>query len=147
MTTATERAFVPFEDPDFYVQNPWPTLTRLQREDPVYYYEPLDTFVLTKLADIREAASQGELFSSGQGLFLNDLRMMKESAGGPSVFDGFFPADAEHFAFADGPRPKELRGLITPAFAVKTLNAMRPDIDGFIAELLDRIEPGKPIDF
>jgi cytochrome P450 len=147
MTTETEQAFVPFEDANFYVENPWPTLTRLQREDPVYYYEPLDIFVLTKLADIREAASHGELFSSGQGLFLNDLRMMKEAAGGPSVFDGFFPADAEHFAFADGARHKELRGLITPAFAVKNLNAMRPDIDAFIAKLLDRIEPGKPIDF
>jgi cytochrome P450 len=147
MTTEIAHEYFPFEDPSFYVDDPYPVLTRLQREDPVHYYEPLDIFILTKLAHIREAARQGALFSSGRGLFLNDLRMMKESSGGPSVFDGFFPADAEHFAFADPPRHKELRGLITPAFAVKNLNALRPDIDRFIADLLDRIQPGEPIDF
>jgi cytochrome P450 len=147
MTTEIAYDFIPFEDPQFYVDDPYPVLGRLQREDPVHYYEPLDIFVLTKLAHIREAAAQGELFSSGRGLFLNDLRMMKDASGGPSVFDGFFPADAEHFAFADPPRHKELRGLITPAFAVKNLTAMRPDIDRFIGELLDRIRPGEPIDF
>ncbi|MEV8515200.1 cytochrome P450 [Dactylosporangium sp. NPDC051484] len=147
MATEIVREPIPFEDPQFYVDDPYPVLTRLQREDPVHYYEPLDVFILTKIEDIREAASQGELFSSGHGLFLNDLRMMKESSGGPSVFDGFFPADAEHFAFADPPRHKTLRGLITPAFAAKNLNAMRPVIDGYIEELLGRIEPGRPIDF
>ena len=92
MTTEIAPDFIPFEDPQFYVDDPYPVLTRLQREDPVHYYEPLDIFILTKLDHIREAARQGELFSSGHGLFLNDLRMMKEASGGPSVFDGFFPA-------------------------------------------------------
>ena len=147
MTTETAPDFIPFEDASFYVDDPYPVLTRLQREDPVHYYEPLDVFILTKLEDIRSAASQGELFSSGSGLFLNDLRMMKEASGGPSVFDGFFPVDAEHFAFADPPRHKTLRGLITPAFAAKNLNAMRPAIEELIEELLGRIEPGQPIDF
>jgi cytochrome P450 len=139
--------FIPFEDPRFYVEDPWPVLTRLQREDPVHYYEPLDVFILTKLDDIREAASKASVFSSGHGLFLNDLRMMKETQGGTSVFDGFFPTDAEHFAFADPPRHKTLRGLITPAFAARNLASLRPLIEGFVDDLLGRIIPGQPIDF
>ncbi|HEY1969223.1 MAG TPA: hypothetical protein VGH89_14835, partial [Pseudonocardia sp.] len=76
---------IPFEDPRFYIDNPWPVLARLQRENPVYHYRPLDVFILTKIDDIREAARRADIFSSGHGLFLNDLRMMKESDGGPSV--------------------------------------------------------------
>lgn len=147
MTTAPPQERIPFEDPRFYADDPYPAFARLQREDPIHYYEPLDIFVLTKLDDIREAAGNGAVFSSGHGLFLNDLRMMREDTGGASVFDGFFPADAEHFAFADPPRHKTLRNLITPAFAARNLASLKPTIEEFIAELFDRIEPGRPMDF
>jgi cytochrome P450 len=146
MTTQLQE-HIPFEDPRFYAEDPYPVFARLQRENPIYYYEPLDIFILTKLDDIREAAGNATVFSSGHGLFLNDLRMMRENAGGASVFDGFFPADAEHFAFADPPRHKTLRGLITPAFAAKSLAALKPSIEEFVAELMDRLEPGRQVDF
>jgi cytochrome P450 len=146
MTSQVEQ-FIPFEDPNFYIGDPYPVFARLQREDPVYYYEPLDIFVLTKLDDIREAARRADLFSSGHGLFLNDLRMQRDNAADTSVFDGFFPAEAEHFAFADPPRHKTLRGLITPAFAVRNINDMKPLIEAFVTELIGKIQPGVPIDF
>jgi cytochrome P450 len=146
MTSQVEQA-IPFEDPSFYVDDPYPVFARLQREDPVHYYEPLDIFVLTKLDDIREAARHADIFSSGHGLFLNDLRMQKDSDAETSVFDGFFPAEAEHFAFADPPRHKTLRGLITPAFAVRNINDMKPLIEQYITELIGKIQPGVPIDF
>jgi cytochrome P450 len=146
MTSQVEQ-LIPFEDPKFYVDDPYPVFARLQREDPVYYYEPLDIFVLTKIDDIRDAARQADLFSSGHGLFLNDLRMQKDSLAEKSVFDGFFPSDAEHFAFADPPRHKTLRALITPAFSVRNIKDMTPLIEDFITELIAKIQPGVPIDF
>jgi cytochrome P450 len=146
MTSQVEQ-FIPFEDPNFYIDDPYPVFARLQREQPVYYYQPLDIFVLTKIDDIREAARQADVFSSGHGLFLNDLRMQKDNVAEKSVFDGFFPSDAEHFAFADPPRHKTLRGLITPAFAVRNINHMKPLIEQYITELIDKIQPGVPIDF
>jgi cytochrome P450 len=146
MTSQVEQ-FVPFEDPSFYIDDPYPVFARLQREDPVYYYEPLDIFVLTKIDDIRDAARQADVFSSGHGLFLNDLRMQKDNIAETSVFDGFFPSDAEHFAFADPPRHKTLRSLITPAFSVRNIKDMTPLIEGFITELIAKIQPGVPIDF
>src|SRR5579864_1148112 len=139
--------FIPFEDPRFYAGDPYPVFARLQRENPVCYYEPLDVFVLTKLDDVREAAGQAAIFSSGHGLFLNDIRMMLDDAGGTSVFDGFFPAGAEHFAFADPPRHKTLRGLIAPAFSARNLASLKPAIEDFADELLAKIKPGEPIDF
>ncbi|MGC0367032.1 cytochrome P450 [Rhodococcus sp. 27YEA15] len=139
---------IPFEDPNFYAGDPFPVYKDLQENDPIHYYEDLDVFVLTRLDDVREAGKRNDVFSSGHGMFLNDLRMMKSSQTGESVFDGLFPADAEHFAFADPPsRHKTLRGLISPAFAMKNIAAMREPIEGFVKELFDKIEPGKPIDF
>ncbi|PBC52062.1 hypothetical protein CJ179_01270 [Rhodococcus sp. ACS1] len=147
MTLSVETP-IPFEDPNFYVNDPWPVYKELQENDPIHYYEPLDVFIITRLDDLREGAKRNDVFSSGHGMFLNDLRMMKTAATTESVFDGLFPADAEHFAFADPPeRHKTLRGLISPAFAIRNINAMRPTIEGFVRELFDKIEPGKPIDF
>src|SRR6201997_1556399 len=146
MTSQVEQ-FIPFEDPNFYIDDPYPVFARLRREQPVYYYEPLDIFVLTKIDDIRAAGRQADLFSSGHGLFLNDLRMQKDNVAEKSVLDGFFPSDAEHFAFADPPRHKTLRGLITPAFAVRNINDMKPLIEQFVTELIGKIRPGVPIDF
>lgn len=145
--TSQLQDYIPFEDPSFYVNNPYPVFARLQRDQPVYYYEPLDVFVLTKLDDIRDAARSADVFSSGHGLFLNDLRMQKDNEGAPSIFEGFFPTDAEHFAFADPPRHKTLRGLITKAFAVRSIADMKPTIEEFVGELLDKIEPGVEVDF
>jgi len=104
-------------------------------------------FVLTKIDDIRDAARQADLFSSGHGLFLNDLRMQKDNIAEKTVFDGFFPSDAEHFAFADPPRHKTLRGLITPAFSVRNIKDMTPLIEEFVTELIAKIQPGVAIDF
>jgi cytochrome P450 len=146
MTSQVEQ-HIPFEDPNFYIDDPYPVFARLQHEDPVHYYEPLDIFVLTKIDDIRDAARQADVFSSGHGLFLNDLRMQKDNVADKSVFDGFFPSDAEHFAFADPPRHKTLRGLITPAFSVRNIKDMTPLIEQFITELIGKIQPGVPIDF
>src|SRR6201998_183851 len=87
MTSQVEQ-FIPFEDPNFYIDDPYPVFARLQREQPVYYYEPLDIFVLTKIDDIREDDRQAGIFSSGHGLFLNDLRMQQDNVAEESVFAG-----------------------------------------------------------
>src|SRR5580693_1585625 len=66
---------VRLEDPDFYFEGRRESYERLHAECPVYYYEPLDLFVLTKHEDIREAARRPEIFSSSRGLHLHQLRL------------------------------------------------------------------------
>ena len=66
---------VRLEDPDFYFEGRRTSYERLHAECPVFYYEPLDVFVLTKHEDIREAARQPEVFSSAHGLHLHQLRL------------------------------------------------------------------------
>lgn len=43
---------VRLEDPDFYFEGRREAYTRLHAEAPVFYYEPLGIFVLTKHEDI-----------------------------------------------------------------------------------------------
>src|ERR1700730_9318228 len=47
------RDLVRIEDPQFYLDDPFPLFARMRAEAPVFYYEPLDTLVLTKHEDIR----------------------------------------------------------------------------------------------
>ena len=74
----------------------------MRREEPVFYYEPLDTFVLTRHEDIRSVNRTPELFSSAKGVFLNDIRYRAKDA--KTITDSFFPAGGEQIEITDPPR-------------------------------------------
>jgi cytochrome P450 len=64
---------VRIEDPQFYIDDPFRLFARMRAEAPVFYYEPLDTFVLTKHEDIRFVNRNPAVFSNARGIFLNDV--------------------------------------------------------------------------
>jgi len=134
---------VRLEDPDFYFEGRRESYERLHAECPVYYYEPLDLFVLTKHEDIREAARRPEIFSSSRGLHLHQLRLT------PSEVKAYATlyAGGEQFAFADPPRHRELRGVATRAFAPRPLARLGDQVRRDVADLTGRIEPGQSLDF
>ena len=73
---------VRIEDYDFYDEaSCYPVYERLQRDQPVYYYEPLDTWVLTKYEDVRHVSRTPNTFSSARGLTLNEIRLARSGAG------------------------------------------------------------------
>jgi cytochrome P450 len=80
-TPGTLDDLVRIEDPAFYV-NPWPVYERLQAEAPVYFYEPLNTWLLTKHADVRLASRTPETYSCQHGILLYDG---VEKDGGPGL--------------------------------------------------------------
>jgi cytochrome P450 len=139
LTTESVR----LEDPDFYFEGRRESYERLHAECPVYYYEPLDLFVLTKHEDIREAARRPEIFSSSRGLHLHQLRLT------PSEVEAYATlyAGGEQFAFADPPRHRELRGVATRPFAPRPLARLGDQVRHDVAEVTGRIKPGKSLDF
>jgi cytochrome P450 len=134
---------VRLEDPDFYFEGRRESYERLHAECPVYYYEPLDLFVLTKHEDIREAARRPEIFSSSRGLHLHQLRLTRSEVEAYATLY----AGGEQFAFADPPRHRELRGVATRAFAPRPLGRLGDQVKRDVAELTGRIEPGRSVDF
>jgi cytochrome P450 len=145
--TATLSELVRIEDPQFYLEDPYPVFARLRAEDPVFHYPPLDTYVLTRHDDIRYVNRHPELFSNARGIFLNDVKYRAASAGAPTITDSFFPPDGEQIGTTDPPRHHELRRVVSPAFAARALELMDGEIRRFAAELVERIEPDTVTDW
>jgi cytochrome P450 len=143
MSTVTD---VLIEDPQFYLDDPWPTFEWMQRDAPFWYYEPLDTFVLTRYDDIKAVAGLPHVFVSSRGLFLNDVKFQAQ-AGDELMTDRFFPAGGEQVGTTDPPRHRELRRVIAPAFTEEALGRLSAPIERYVAELLDGITAGEVVDW
>ncbi|MES9537708.1 cytochrome P450 [Actinomadura sp. NPDC000600] len=137
---------VPIEDPHFYLADPWPTFDWMRREQPFYYYEPLDTFVLTRHADINAVTRRAAEFVSSRGLFLNDVKYA-DQAGGELLTDSFFPKGGEQVGTTDPPRHQELRRVIAPAFSPRALERMRGTLTGVVRDLVRGIGSGEVTDW
>jgi cytochrome P450 len=130
---------VRIEDPDFYI-DPFDVFVRMQRERPVFWYEPLETWVLTKYDDIRYVGRTPEVFSSADGVLLNDIRF------GHST-NAFFPDNCERIATSDPPRHRELRRFVAPSLVPSAIRQLEDTVRGFARELIDTIVPGERIEF
>jgi len=134
-----EERFIPIEDSDFYLDDPWPTFSWMQRERPYYHYESLDTFVITRHRDILDIASRADVFSNSRGIFLNEIKFRKE-AGDAILSEGYWPEGGEMIGYVDPPRHQELRRVAQGAFTLPAMNAISAKISGHISALLDEME-------
>jgi cytochrome P450 len=139
------KDLVRLEDVSFYMDNPYPVYARLRREDPVFYYEPLDIYVLSRSEDIRHASRHPEIFSSAHGLMLSHLRL--PTSLGLDIREAFFDPAGEAFFFTDPPRHRQLRRLASPAFSPVGIATIEDDIRASARDLAATIEPGRPVEF
>src|SRR5260221_6262474 len=135
---------VRIDDPTFYV-DPHRVYDRMRVESPVHYYEPLDTFVLTRYEDMRAAARDPQVFTSTRGIILTQL-MYPPSQDAGTVVDQFIDPEGEMFAFFDPPRHQQLRKVLTAAFSKRAIGALSERIARCCDELVASIPPDEPID-
>jgi cytochrome P450 len=133
---------VKIEEPSFY-ENPVSVYQRLQRDAPVFYYEPLDMFILTRHEDIRFAAQRKDIFSPTGGLLLTEIMYTEDKP----LLDEFFDPAGEMFSYTDSPRHRQLRRLVTPAFTPRALATMGAELEASCRELVDSVEADGPVDF
>ena len=129
-------------EPSFY-ENPVPIYQRLQQEAPVFYYEPLDMYVLTKHEDIRFAAQRKDIFSPTGGLLLTEIMHTEDTP----LREEFFDPAGELFPYTDSPRHRQLRRLLTPAFTPRALATMTAELEESCRALVDTVDANRPIDF
>jgi cytochrome P450 len=134
---------VRIEDPTVYFEHRQELYRRLHEERPIFYYEPLDVFVVSKHEDIREVARTPEVFSSARGLNLHQLRLSREEREAYATFYGA----GEQMVFADPPRHRELRGLVSRSLAPLALRELYRHVDDQVRQLVASIEPGESFDF
>ncbi|MFF2299269.1 cytochrome P450 [Arthrobacter sp. NPDC058127] len=128
---------VQIENPEMYGEGRERLYGRLQQEAPVFHYKPLDVFVLSRHEDVRFAARTPEVFSSGHGLNLSQLRLTEPEK---DAYSGFYGA-GEQLVFADPPRHRELRAVISRSFAPgRTKN-----VEAYVATEAERLVPDLPV--
>jgi cytochrome P450 len=129
-------SLVRLEDPNFYLDNPYPILQRLRKEEPVFFYEPLNMWVMSKYEDIGHVGRRPEIFSSHDGIHWNDFRY-------GDITKAFFRPTAENIALLGPPRHGEIRNIVAPAFSPRVAMRMRDQVRDICRDLLRPIEPGK----
>jgi cytochrome P450 len=133
------------EDKAFYDGGQFEIYRRLQVENPVFYYEPLDLFVLSKYADIRHVARTPELFSSTGGLSLSELRLA--ASGANRSRERLFDPSGELVITLDPPRHRKIRATLTPAFNPRAIADLEVAIRAISSHLVSKINDGEPIEF
>ena len=117
-----------------FFTNPFPTFARMRTQSPVYFFEPFQSFILTRGADI-EAMAKSPHFSS---------RRARELLGGMGLV-GEDAASQEMFAtwsrlafFQDPPRHTLLRQMIMKGFTPAALERFRPQLAALVDKALEK---------
>lgn len=139
-TGADLAELVQLEKPEFYSDDPFPLYARLRRESPVHYYEPLDLWLLTRYEDIRDVGRNPLVFSSSDGILLNDFRY-------GNIVASFFPPNAENFALDGPPRHAALRKAIRSPFSPLNVAKLNEQVRSVVVEILDAVQPGADTDW
>src|SRR5690349_17147666 len=113
--------------------DPWSMYQALRDKDPVHHVIPQerpdhDYWVLSRHADVWNAARYHETFSSAQGLTVNygELEMI-----------GL--ADNPPFVMQDPPTHTEFRKLVSRGFTPRQVEAVEPAVRQFVIERLERL--------
>ncbi|HEX6420361.1 MAG TPA: hypothetical protein VFZ77_17810, partial [Acidimicrobiales bacterium] len=91
-------------------------------------------YAITRYADIVEASRHADLFCSGQGTNIADLT---------PEFNEFFGSMIN----MDDPRHARMRRIVSRGFTPRQLEAMRTDVEGVAAQIVDEIAERGEADF
>jgi cytochrome P450 len=121
---------------DVYRERPHRYLDVLRDREPVHHDAVLDRFVLTREADI------SALFKD-RSLSLDPANAAPGSFG--AMVLGATGAD-KSMLILDDPDHKRLRGLVSQAFNLRSIDALRPHIATIADELVSALPDGEPFD-
>src|SRR3954452_7683780 len=121
------------EEPGFYAGDPFPHYARLRREAPVAWNAELGYWAISKHADVVAISRDPEAFCSGKGILTFEIGVEYPS-----------PPTMMH---TDPPDHTRYRKLVQPAFSPSRIRALEPRVRERARELVERIEPGAPVDF
>jgi cytochrome P450 len=116
-----------------YLANPVPVLKRLQAEQPVFFYEPLGCWVVSKFADIRSAFLDHETYSSQATSFVRPPEDLADA-----VAD--FTRD-QIIIMLDPPEHSRHRNAMAKGFGSAAIKRLEEQIAAAANRLIDEIEP------
>jgi len=114
------------------IADPYPSLHRLRREDPVHWSDRLGGWMLTRYEDIRSSLRDPRLSSDRMRPFF--AHMPAEARAELQDLDAHMALWA---VFNDPPDHTRLRGLMNRAFTSAAVAALRPRIAAIVEALVD----------
>src|SRR5215212_10259773 len=120
--------------------NPYPIYHALRSFDPVHWEPTLNTWVLTRYADVL-GALRDPRFGADRMPDPDQL-----AAWGIQEFESLFASVKDMMLFLDPPDHTRLRGLVNKAFTPRVVEGMRARIQQLVDEMLDQVEGTGRID-
>lgn len=126
--------------PEFHL-NPYPTYAHLRQTDPIHW-SFLQAWMITRFAEV-------ETLLKDPRLQVDDLpsRLQQKSQYlKQGNFDALVQTIEQWLFFLAPPHHTRLRGLVSKAFAIATIEAMRPQIQHHVDQLLATVQPTGQMD-
>jgi cytochrome P450 len=160
-TSTADLGTVRLNDPSFYAEDVNSAYALLRREAPVYWYEPVGLWALSKYADIKTVTDNPALFSSLYGLTIGHKYLADQLP--PSAATRLespdplpVPAQLRHVVLnevmadnhaespqlSDPPRHAQLRGVLARAFTPRAIGQLEGLVRQIATEVFDEIQPG-----
>ena len=122
----------PLLDPAFYAGDPFPLYGKLRAVAPVARNETLGLWMLSRHAEVVAVSRDPETFCSSKGIMTFEIGA--EYASPPTMMH------------TDPPDHTRYRTLVQPGFRPSYMRALEPGIRLRARALVERIEPGVPVD-
>jgi cytochrome P450 len=122
------------DDPDF-IADPYPALNELRESTPIVWNERSNQWLITRFGDVHETLRH-------RGLGRDYRHLFTDQQLGRAEPDPRWARFHEHERWSllclEPPDHTRLRRLVSKVFTPRAVAALRPDIEGYSADLLDR---------
>src|SRR5919205_1738058 len=122
--------------------DPFPMYRRLQDEDPAHWSHDLKAWVLTRYEDVKRVCLDATMSSDRLRPFFAAL-----PASEAQRMAALMRTLTLWMVFRDPPEHTRLRRLAARVFHVRSIHALRPNIEALTAWLLERIGEREELDF
>jgi cytochrome P450 len=118
-----------------FLANPYPVYEQLRRDDPIYWNEANNCWIVTRYADIAALIQNQHLSSNRFTAHTSRLTSDAREQFGP-----FIAAVSSWMLMVDPPDHTRLRGLVNKAFTPRMVGTMRERIQQLVDRVLDDVE-------
>ena len=109
-------------------RDPWPSYAELRETDPVHHVERGDYWVLSRFADVLEAARDTATFSSARGLTMTDGEQETELV-----------KDFRPMVMQDPPEHTVFRRMVSRGFTPRQVTELEPQVRAFVRRRLQAV--------
>ncbi|WP_344241908.1 cytochrome P450 [Actinocorallia libanotica] len=129
MTAEVFQGYAPLSGESW--RDPFGLYAGLRDHDPLHHVERGDYWVLSRFADVWEAARDTGTFSSAEGLTFTYGERERIGLG-----------EAAPMVMLDPPEHTEFRKLVSRGFTPRRVTSIEPEVRAFVRERLDRVADG-----